>query len=202
MTMATGLDAVKAATWTLHTKAERGGIVADILAGRARREGVALFLRNLLPVYQILDTSVFSWPGLARSASILTDLQILSPEAEPALLPEGEAYAERVRQVVGQGGGELIAHAYVRYLGDLNGGAILQRSLITCLGEAARALTFHHHPLLEDKAAFTRAYREQLDQAVQKAGVGPVVRETTVAFELNIALSMAVSGRSVGGSVG
>ncbi len=198
MTAVTGLDAVKAATWNLHKHAERTGIVADILAGRARREGVALFLRNLLPVYQILDASVFGRPGLVRSAAIEADLRVLSPEAEPALLPEGAAYAEWVREVVSEEGARLVAHAYVRYLGDLNGGAILRRYLITCLGDTAKALTFLDHPLLDDKAAFTRAYRLELDQAVQAAGVDAVVLETKLAFALNIALSAAVSARSVG----
>jgi hypothetical protein len=106
------LDAVKAATWHLHTKAERSGVIADILAGRATRYGVALLLRNLLPVYQVLDASRFCLPGLARSASIEADLRVLVPNVELPLLPEGAAYAG----LAGQAGDDgLIIHAYVRY---------------------------------------------------------------------------------------
>jgi heme oxygenase len=115
-------DAVKAATGDLHTQAERFGIITDILTGRATRFGVALLLRNLLPAYRVLDTSLFGVPALARPAAIEADLHILSPSVELPLLAEGSFYAEQICRA-GQGGGPgLIAHAYVRYLGDLNGG--------------------------------------------------------------------------------
>jgi heme oxygenase len=192
MTAHDGLDAVKAATWALHTRAERSGIVADILAGTARRDGVALLLRNLLPVYQVLDASRFSDPGLARAPAIAADLQVLSPDALPALLPEGRAYAERVEEAAQRSDAGLIAHAYVRYLGDLNGGQIMQRRLVECLGASAGPLHFHAFPALADPAGFTRSYRTQLDQAVRGAGVEHVVPEAMAAFELNVALSEAV----------
>ena len=60
------LAAIKVATWALHTQAERSGVIADILAGRASRFEVALLLRNLLPVYQMLDASPYGGPALAR----------------------------------------------------------------------------------------------------------------------------------------
>jgi hypothetical protein len=41
-----GLDAIKAATWKLHTPAEPSGVLAEILARRATRLGVALVLHN------------------------------------------------------------------------------------------------------------------------------------------------------------
>jgi heme oxygenase len=183
------LDAVKTATWDLHMRAERSGIIAAILAGHASRAGVALLLRNLLPVYQVLDATPFCLPGLARSDAIEADLLVLSPQGEPALLAEGRAYADRVAEADAAG---LIAHAYVRYLGDLNGGRIMQRRLLACLGDAASELRTHAYPGLADVAGFTRAYRVQLDAAVRAADPEAVVREALVAFELNIALSVAV----------
>ena len=196
MTGGDGLDAVKAATWALHTRAERSGIVADILAGRAGRDGVALLLRNLLPVYLVLDASRFGEPGLVRAAAIEADLRMLSPDLFPALLPEGRAYAERVQQAAQRSDARLIAHAYVRYLGDLNGGRIMQRQLATCLGGSAGPLQVHAFPALADPAGFTRSYRTQLDQAVRDAGVDEVVQDAMAAFELNIALSEAVRAGS------
>lgn len=188
--MTGGLDEVKAATWELHGRAERGGVIAAILAGRATRFGVALLLRNLLPVYEALDGSRLGIPALARVAAIQADLRALAPSGELTLLPEGVAYAERVLWVAGGDG--LIAHTYVRYLGDLNGGSIIQRRLVACLGDVAGTLTFHDYPLLEDKSAFTRLYREELDRAVRVGSLQTVTRESMVAFEMNIALSEAV----------
>lgn len=192
MTIAKGLDAVKAATWALHTQAERSGIIADIIAGRAGRIGVALLLRNLLPVYQVLDASSFATPALERAAAITADLRVLSLDAEPPLLPQALAYADRVHHAVQGNGAELIAHAYVRYLGDLNGGQILKRRLLACLGDTASKLKVLDYPMLANKAHFTHTYRERLDRSVRAAGADMVAREALVAFQLNIALSEAI----------
>jgi heme oxygenase (biliverdin-producing, ferredoxin) len=187
-----GLDAIKAATWELHVKAERSGIIADIIAGRASRPGLALLLRNLLPVYQVLDHSPYARPALARSAAIAADLQRLSPDAEPPLLAEGQAYALRVRHAAKDDGNRLIAHAYVRYLGDLNGGQLMKRRLMRALGGAEGSLTAFDYPGLPDTRAFSRTYREELDQAARSANLETLVQEALAAFALNIALSDAV----------
>ena len=191
-----GLDAVKAATWSWHVRAERSGIIADILAGRATRFGVALLLRNLLPVYQVLDATCFGLPPLVRSAAIQADLLVLMSNADLPLLVEATAYADLVHAAAEGDGTRLIAHAYTRYLGDLNGGLIMKRRLINCLGELARRLTFHDYPLLKDISAFARSYRVDLDLAVREAVFDLIAAEAITAFKLNIALSEAVRTRA------
>ena len=126
------------------------------------------------------------------SAAIEMDLRLLWPEAELPLLPEGAAHVDQVRRAVEGDGTGLIAHAYVRYLGDLNGGRIMGRRLVDCLGGFARGLTFHEYPLLEDLRGFTNVYREKLDQAVRATVFDTVAREAVAAFEANIVLSEAV----------
>ncbi len=185
------LDAIKAATWNLHIRAERSGIIADILAGRASRFGVALLLRNLLPVYQVLDASVFGHPALARSAAIEADLMVLAPDVALPLLPQGAAYAA---QVLGAGDG-LAGHAYVRYLGDLNGGRVMRRRL----RKIGAPMTFHDYPGLDDLDPFIRDYRKVLDQAVRAAPFEAVQREALAGFEMNIALSEAVGRAAASG---
>ncbi len=191
-----GLDAVKAATWPWHARAERSGIIADILAGRATRFGVALLLRNLLPAYQALDATRFGLPSLVRTSAIQADLLALMPGADPPLLAEATAYADLVHLAAKDDGNRLIAHAYVRYLGDLNGGLIMKRRLITCLGEVAQSLTFHDYPLVKDTRAFARAYRADLDLAVREGAFDLVAAEAAKAFRLNIALSEAVRAKA------
>ncbi|HQT77511.1 MAG: hypothetical protein B7Z80_18265 [Rhodospirillales bacterium 20-64-7] len=184
-----GLDAVKAATWDLHTKAERSGIIAEILAGRASRPGVALLLRNLLPVYEALDTSPAGHPVLARTASVRAGLHTLSPDHDPPLLPAAAAYADHVRTADRAG---LLAHAYVRYLGDINGGLLMQRRLVACLGGLADALTLHLYPDIPDLPAFRRAYRQTLDDAVRELDLDSVIEGARRAFAINIELAEAV----------
>ena len=186
------LNAIKAATWHLHVRAERGGIIADILTGRATRFGLALLLRNLLPVYRVLDGSFYGGPPLARSEAIEADLRHLSPGDVPPLLPEGAAYAARVTSLASYNVGELLAHAYVRYLGDLNGGRILRDRVHRCIGEAATELLFHDHIGIDDISQFATSYRCRLENDIPPAGFERVAREVPIAFALNIALSEAV----------
>lgn len=190
------LDAVKAATWPWHVRAERSGIIADILTGQATRFGVALLLRNLLPVYQALDATRFGLPPLVRSDAIQADLLVLMSGADLPLLSEATVYADLVHAAARGDGTRLIAHAYVRYLGDLNGGLIMKRRLIGCLGELARRLTFHDYPLVKDIHAFARSYRADLDLAVREAVFDLVAAEAVMAFKLAIALSEAVRTRA------
>jgi len=180
------LDAVKAATWPLHAQAERSGIVADIIAGQATPRGVGLFWRNLLPVYRVLDATSLCRPGLARSAALEADLLILGPSD---VLPEARAYAERIERAELPA---LIGHAYVRYLGDLNGGRIMQKRLQVCLGPLAERLTFHLYPAIPDLAGFAADYRLQLDRLARSVAIEAVAAAATEAFALNIALSQAV----------
>lgn len=183
------LDAIKAATWPLHVKAERSGIVADILAGRASRFGVALFLFNLVPVYRVLDGTRFAPPVLRRAELLEADVRLLAPDGGLPLLPEAVAYAERIG---GCGDDGLIAHAYVRYLGDLNGGRILKRRLVACLGEVGAGLRCLDYPALDDVAGFAGGYRAELDRAVRAADFDVVRAEAVAGFEATFDLSKAV----------
>jgi heme oxygenase len=198
------LDTIKAATWNLHTKAERGGIIAEIFGGRANRAAIALFLRNLLPVYEALEAGLgrfsedavmgpIGHPALARSMRLQADLTALRVEPELPVLPEAALYRDQIQRAADGDGSGLIAHAYVRYLGDLNGGLIIRRRLIVCIGAEAERLTFSEYDGIVDFRGFTAGYRAALDRALHAACFDRVAAEAKTAFEMNIALSDAVA---------
>ena len=81
-------------------------------------------------------------------------------------------------------------HAYVRYLGDLNGGQILKRVLGKALALGPAHLSFYDFPAIADLTAFTGLYRTAFDTAGgQIAAVQPLLDEADAAFQFNIDIS-------------
>jgi heme oxygenase len=200
------VTALYLSTKTLHTEAERSGIIRDILRGDVSRAGYILLQRNLLPAYCALEAGLEhhrDTPALAalakyqldRSAALEADLNAMCNgdfSAVP-LLPAGDAYAKRIEDATKGDGELLIAHAYTRYLGDLSGGQILKRLLAKKPGLTPEELSFYDFPAYADLAALKSEYRNALDEA-GKLAANPqaVIDEGSVAFQLNTALSWAV----------
>jgi heme oxygenase (biliverdin-producing, ferredoxin) len=194
-------------TQALHTKAERSGVINDILRGQATRYAYAMLLRNLLPAYQRMEQGLEQLrekPGVGavarrevyRAEALQSDLQAFYGDRwdhSLPLLPEGEQYGRRVAEAANGDGVRLIAHAYTRYLGDLSGGQIMKRMLARLLKLEPRELSFHEFPGIADADAFKRDYRHALNRAAAElVDVEVVIEEAMVAFELNIAVSEAV----------
>jgi heme oxygenase len=200
-------DLLKERTGPLHRQAERSGIIHDLLQGRAGRNGYGLLLRNLLPVYEALERgldrqrntpllSPFVRPDLYRAAALRADLDHVSgPDwGSWPLLPAAQSYGRRILQAGVEDGALLIAHAYVRYLGDLNGGQILKRLLGRHLGLGPAGLTFYDFPTLADLQATAQDYRAAIDRAgVAIDPVEGVLNEACLAFRLTIDLSEEVA---------
>lgn len=192
-------------TKTLHTEAERSGIIRDLLRGEASRAGYVMLQRNLLPAYRALEAGLEGHRGtpalsalaayrLDRASALEADLRALCEgdfSSEP-MLPAGEAYARRIEDAARGDGALLIAHAYTRYLGDLSGGQILKRLLAKKPGLGPDELTFYDFPG-RDLAALKTDYRVALDHAgAQTSDPQAVIDEGSVAFRLNTDLSWAV----------
>ena len=193
-------------TKALHVEAERSGYVQDILKGRASREGYALYIRNLLPVYRVLEHALsaradqpgldlFRWPDLFRSEAIAADLAALAgPSWEERLpaLAANEIYADRIEHIQAAEPARLIGHAYVRYIGDLSGGQIVKALLSRWLGLEPGMLGFYDFAHITDVEAYKSAFRAALDRAGDLAEADAVVDEAKRAFRHNIDLSLAV----------
>jgi heme oxygenase (biliverdin-producing, ferredoxin) len=200
-------DALRQRTGDLHGEAERSGVVLDIVRRRVTRHGYALYLRNLLPAYQQLERCLvlqgeqpalqgIARPELFRSRALESDLQILWGAGWDRYLPvlaSSSRYADRVARAGRGDGSPLIAHAYTRYLGDLNGGQVLSRILARSLGIDARALSYYEFADIADVPRFVAHYRVALDRAGDALlHAGEVLEEAELAFRLNIDLSLEV----------
>ena len=200
---------LRTCTASLHVRAERSGILADLLRGHASRARYALFLRNLWPCYRALEAGLdghraapalapFAQPALYRSLAMAADLAMLCGgdwAARLPLLPAAARYAHRIEQAARRDGSRLIAHAYVRTMGDLSGGQVVARRLMQTLQMPPEALHFYAFPDVPDLAAAKSGYRAALDAAgMLVPQPEAVLREAQIAFRLNIALSEAVRG--------
>ena len=202
-------DQMMARTAGLHREAERSGVMREMLRGSIDRAGYALLLRNLLPVYEAMERALeqpdrdpclgpIANPALYRAAALRADLQHFAGvdgAAGAELVPSAARYAARV----GTGGAGLIAHAYVRYLGDLNGGQILKRLIGRRFGLEGAGLAFYDFPAAADPQSLALSYRVAIDQAgVHLDDAEPVLAEAETAFRFNIALGeeiQAIRGR-------
>jgi heme oxygenase (biliverdin-producing, ferredoxin) len=200
-------NALRERTQALHTRAERSGIINDVLCGKVSRYGYALLLRNLLPAYRHMEAGLeqhrqtpgvraFARREVYRAQALEADLQALYGiewAGSLALLPAGEQYGLRVTAAAQGDGAQLIGHAYARYLGDLSGGQILRRLLARAPGLRSHELSFYDFPDIGDAGVFKRSYRNALDQvAAEIADTESVLLGAMAAFELNIAVSEAV----------
>ena len=205
-------NSLRERTHALHTRAERSGIINDVLCGKASRYGYALLLRNLLPAYRQMEAGLeqhretpgvqaFARREVYRAQALEADLQALYGvewARSLALLPAGEQYGLRVAVAAEGDGGQLIGHAYARYLGDLSGGQIMRRLLARAPGLGSHELSFYDFPDIGDVGAFKLNYRNALDQvAAEIADTESIVLGATSAFELNIAVSEAVQQAAV-----
>jgi len=137
-------ERLRLGTRELHAAAERSGAMAALLAGRLPRRGYSALLRNLHALYgameqaldaRRLDAAIAPLPAavLRRSAALAADLDTLHgrgwADALP-VLPAAAAYVARLQGLAEAASPALVAHAYVRYLGDLHGGQVLKRLVV------------------------------------------------------------------------
>jgi heme oxygenase (biliverdin-producing, ferredoxin) len=146
---------LKTATAAAHARAERSLLMRRVMGGQLPRSGYCRLLLALHGLYAVLDAALAEaasplWhPALARSAALARDLAALHGQGWQQALDAGaeaRAYAARLEQQRVHEPHLLVAHAYVRYLGDLHGGQMLaaavRRGLALGDGEAVAFYDF------------------------------------------------------------
>lgn len=197
-------------TATAHQRAERSPLMQALIGGRASPALYGRLLQQLLLLYEALEPRVAArhthpwlagaWsPALARRQALRADLMAfgLGPAAA---LPATAAYVDRLDALnhrAALADARLLAHVYVRHLGDLSGGQILRRVLSKAFAahtpddpeRAAPGLSFHDFG--------DAAHREALAQRLRAAlaalpGSGPEADaaedEAVWAFEQHLRL--------------
>jgi heme oxygenase len=169
---------LRAQTKALHVQAERTGIMAQLLRGRATLPAYAALLVSLQEIYIALEDGLATQgtdpvispllvPGFARASALAADLRALSATgvALPPAAAEARSYAAHLRDLTRIDPPRLLAHAWLRYLGDLNGGQIIGGIVRDSLGLPVDAAQFYEFPALVNPMASAGAWRVALDAA-------------------------------------
>lgn len=194
-------ERLKIETRALHTAAERSALMGLLLRGRMQRPAYAALLRNLHGIYAVLEPALARhsshavlapvWlPALWRTHALERDLHELHGSGwsvELALQPAAVRYAARLRELDATRPALLLAHAYVRYLGDLSGGQMLRNIVAASPAlDAANAVAFYDFGDAAGTRELTLAFRAGLGSvAVDDALSTALVDEAQWAFELH-----------------
>lgn len=151
---------LREATWALHTEVERSALMRQLLRGALPRPAYCALLRNLHAIYAALEAgfarhaahpqlAALPVAALARTAALAQDLAALHGPGWAHALPVAPAacaYAQHLQRLADTAPARLAAHAYVRYLGDLNGGqalaSVVGRALALAPGEGVAFYDF------------------------------------------------------------
>ncbi len=190
---------LRAETSDLHAVTERAGIMPGLLRGQIDRPSYCALLRNLHAIYAALEAALehhvahpvvgpVVFPVLFRRAALADDLLALHGRRwadDFALEPAAAGYARRLREIDAAAPALLVAHAYVRSLGDLSGGQVLRGIVARCLGLGGGAGTrFYAFGSAAEVAMHRQSFRAALDGLpADEACAAAIVAEARSAFE-------------------
>lgn len=195
-------------TKALHTEAERSGVMAALLRGQASREAYVRLLVSLHAIYGALERGLDAHrshprlaplhePAFARLAALERDLRAVLGDdwaAHREVPPPARDYARHLERLAGEAPVHLLAHAWLRYLGDLNGGQILARLMRTSPALAEMPAHFYAFPSLPEPRAAAAAWKARLDALdLDAATQEALVAEAIEGFRRHIALFEAIA---------
>jgi heme oxygenase len=189
-------------TRALHAESERSGVMVELLQGRLGRHAYAALLRNLHAIYAALESGLAAnqgdlmigglhQPQLFREAALADDLDLLEGAGwrdRVPIEPATAGYVDRLRALGAAGSRALVAHAYVRYLGDLHGGQILRRLVARQLAlPEGRGTRFYDFGDDDQVVAQRQAFRQAMAVLRPSAEEGNlIVAEAGWAFRQHI----------------
>jgi len=127
---------LKDLTWEHHQNAERQEFVKYLMSGNIDPKLYATYLWNQFPQYEILEVLAMSngllddFPQIQRAKYILEDFRELWPQDEkpPEPTMATKKYITHMKSLMNDPD-KLMAHIYVRHMGDLSGGQMIKKKI-------------------------------------------------------------------------
>ena len=202
---------LREATAAAHDDAENSGFMSALLDGELHACAAADLAGQLWFVYGVLEDAVRSIADTPEGAAIADerlerhdalerDLGFLvGPRWRSSIeaLPPTAAYVNRLTELArARDAASLLAHHYVRYLGDLSGGQIIARRLRDHYGIDGEGAAFYDFSALGKIKPYRDAYRDRLDALDLRDDVRDrVLAEAVLAFRMNTSLFRALDER-------
>jgi len=122
---------LKDLTWEHHKNAERQAFVKELMSGNISKKRYGTFLFNLHPQYNLLETfaMLHGLVDFRQAPKIHADYQEIWAEFnphQPPLLPVVKEYMDHLLTIKDDPE-KLMAHLYVRHMGDLSGGQMIAK---------------------------------------------------------------------------
>ena len=191
---------LKAATMQVHKTTESSSFIQQLFKGDCSVENYKYYLWALHEIYQSLETAIDSlkdhktinqlyFPELFRVKALKQDLQDWDSH-ELTNIPSSiqqatKNYCQRIQQIAETQPELLVAHIYVRYLGDLSGGQILKKVLPKNF-KRDQGFAFYEFPYM-DTQQVKNDFRNQLDAIGETNSniTQDICREAINTFTLN-----------------
>lgn len=125
---------LKDLVWEDHKNAETKPFVKILFSGKINPSLYAAYLKNQHPMYEILEVCAMphglfnGLPEIRRAPAILSDYIELHKEedGDPTILPVVHEYIKYILSIKDDPK-KLMAHIYVRHMGDLSGGQMIAK---------------------------------------------------------------------------
>jgi heme oxygenase len=173
--------------------------MADLLRGRLSRREYTVWLLNLQAIYTALEAGLARSPvdctPMQRCSAIAQDLAFLQPTADMALCEATQRYVVRLQELSASSSRLLLAHAYVRYLGDLHGGQLLRRTVAHVLqSDGVQGLAFYDFGTSERVAELIQTFRGRLNTLeLDVPQAQAMAQEARLGFSLHIEIFKQLS---------
>lgn len=125
---------LKELVWEAHKNAETQPFVKVLFSGKIDPKIYATYLKNLHPMYEMLEVcsmmhGLFSGlPDIRQAPKIIADFEELwgDDNTPPKMLPVVQKYLDHIMSIKDDPK-KLMAHIYVRHMGDLSGGQMIAK---------------------------------------------------------------------------
>jgi len=200
-------------TATAHSQAENTSFMSALGSGNLTRQDAVNLTAQYYFIYTALEqaarrgcsadpegvtTSRIADPRLERVPALERDLAaMIGPDWREQIspLPATRQYVATLEHIPDADAPALIAHHYVRYLGDIAGGQVIARVLAGHYGFTADELNFYDFSAIGKIPPYRKQYKDTLDSLpfdeVERASLLSNARQ---AFTLNSRVFIELAG--------